>query len=155
MIWWGAAKLLLLAAVVPLGMACTEGYPKRDVETLHPLDMSNTQRVEAMNRLGKEAVPDRTWAYALQSNCVLRVTTGKPGQDRVSVTVPLKGATGQTSFDRERKLYGFSLKVSDTQAPEGVLLLESRSWSDTVEMNSLLKALQLGCQDSTAVAAGV
>ena len=136
---------LLAAGLLVVGTACSDGYPKQDQVTISPHSMTQAQRLEAMNRLGKEVHPDRRWRYGLASSCVLEVRV--TGDKRASSSVALRGAAVARTFDREAATYSIAVTLADPAVP-AVPVLEGASWTASVEMLSHLQMQLRDCARS-------
>lgn len=134
----GALSLILL-------VACAEGYPPADSPVLNPTQLTPSERLSAMNRLGAHAHPDQRWVYTLADDCVLEVALDAKGQSRTRFALPLRQGIADTHFDAERRVYEVALSGAFGGARIGAPLLESAKWADAVLMRGLVQAIQQGC----------
>lgn len=135
----------LTAALLVMGVGCTEGYPTADVASLDSQLLSNPQRLEVMNDVGNEAHRRRNWSYELISGCQLQVTTTNDGESATVLTHALSGALVLLRSNRDDRTYDVDLaRQNDTEA-EVVPILESEHWVDAVQMTGLVQLLQRDC----------
>ena len=131
-----------LAALVVLSLAaCSDGYPTEDVPGIIPARMTQAQLLAALNALGKEPQLGKRWRYAMHANCELEVTVRNGERDRRRVV--LEGAQVTT-----RSAEGVSeiLLVPESGGEaQGVTVLETPSWADTLRARSLLTHLEVRC----------
>ena len=102
------ATTLALAAALA-GVACSEGYPADDLASVSPFEMTQGQRITALNEVGAQAQKKVKWRYALESACILKVkqrpnwrswSTGRHRLDEASV---------ETRFDRDAEVHHVQL----------------------------------------------
>lgn len=140
-------RLCLLAASALL-LACADGYPTEDLATGSPFEMSNPQRLAALNELGRAAQPGWRWSFTLSPDCRLAVQRreGRASPQHlapVALTPVLEAevfsnpATGR--FDL------VLLASTDPGAARLATVLESRSWTHAVQAELLLQLLVRDC----------
>jgi hypothetical protein len=104
--------------------------------------MKRPQRLEAMNRIGLEAIGVAR-RYTLEGNCTLSLGSGKPDL-RPDASVELGGATVSHTFDRGRDAY-----VVDVTGPAGmreaVTVFTGAQWVRSAEMRAHVQALIHEC----------
>ena len=61
----------VLLPVVALCAGCVDSYPTQDVVTVSPYEMTQAQRIEALNVLGARAGTEGRWRYAVDEAHVL------------------------------------------------------------------------------------
>lgn len=130
-------------------LACSEGYPTEDAPRLDPASMTQAQLLVALNALGKEPQLGKRWRYALHDRCELEVSVrnGEVNHHRV----PLEGAEVTT-----RTADGITEVVLAPTLDSGlqaITVLETKRWSDTVRVRSLLTHLEVRCGRPTLPAA--
>lgn len=133
---------LVLAGLIVLSLAaCSDGYPTEDVPQIDPARMTQAQLLAALNALGKEPQLGKRWRYALHANCELEVSVRDGDTDRRRVVlegaeVTTRSVDGVTEIRLVPKLGGEA---------QGITVLETRRWSDTVRARSLLTHLEVRC----------
>jgi hypothetical protein len=133
------------AGVIVLGTAC-DGYPTKDVPVVSPSEMSQAERVEAMNKLGQEAQQRGRWSFRLEPGCVLEVSMRRRGEAEQSFAIQLQGAAVETRFDKGGDTYAILVRQQAASDTESLPVLETPRWTDSVEMTSLVRALQGDCR---------
>lgn len=153
---WLAA---LLAAAALCGLAaCSDGYPSQDVEALSPFDMSNTQRVAALNELGRSAQPAHRWRYELQPGCALKVHRKTPdarggGQQ---IVVLKRAMDSVVVFDETGRTFDVRLRASaQPDAADLGTVLRSKTWTDAMQADLFMQLLIRDCAGSGKKAAAV
>lgn len=131
------------AGIVVFGTAC-DGYPTKDAPVVSPSEMSQAERVEAMNILGQEAQQRGRWSFRLEPGCVLEVSMRRRGEAERSFAIPLQGAAVDARFDKGDDFYAVLFRRE--AASESLPILETPRWTDSVEMTSLVRALQRDCR---------
>ena len=137
------AGRLLLAATIVLGAACTDGYPKDDEPILSPFEMDQSQLIDAMNQVGKNAFGGFNWDYDLKDGCVLAVSTQAEGKPR-NLDVPLLGRIVDLQSRPDSEAYEVSL-LPGPGAPDIASLLETGSRMDAMRMRLLTQGMQIDC----------
>ncbi len=150
-----------VAMVLVLGplAACSDGYPTEDAPQLAPSAMSSQQLLQALKDLGAEPHLDRRWRYGLAPGCVLEV---RVHGERARQQVLLAGARIE-SGTREGQIGVRVVPESDDgdgegdeagagagAGAEGVTVLQTRRWTDSVRARSLLTQLELRCSEGAA-----
>lgn len=134
-----------LAALLVLSLAgCTDGYPTEDVPQIDPARMTQVQLLAALNALGKEPQLGKRWRYAMHADCELEVSVRNGERDRRRVV--LEGAEVTS-----RSVEGVSeirLVPKVGGEVQGITVLETHRWVDTVRARSLLTHLEVRCGDA-------
>lgn len=147
---------MLLALALVLA-ACSEGYPGDDAPLLSPFEMSNAQRLAALNEIGQAGASGAArrngerWHYRLQPGCRLELEQRPRGEPALRRQHALQRAMDvRLRHDAERGLYELQLmsEVGPTAERLG-LLLRSPAWTDASRAELLL---QLLIRDCTAAA---
>lgn len=136
-----AGRVVASALCVLLLSACLDGYPTEDVPQIEPSRMSQAQLLAALNELGTERHLPRRWQYSLHPECELEVSVRGDGVERRRVT--LEGAEVSS-----RTLDGVSeilLVPANDRGAQGVTVLETPQWPDSVRARSLLRHLGARC----------
>lgn len=136
-------------AVLALGLlaACSDGYPTEDAPQMAPSAMSSQQLLQALNDLGAEPHLDRRWRYGLAPGCLLEV---RVHGERSRQQVLLAGARIE-SGTREGQIGVRVVPESDDgeeAEAEGITVLQTRRWTDSVRARSLLTQLELRCSEA-------
>jgi len=131
----------LAALCLPLLAACTDGYPTDDVPQIDLARMSQAQLLAELNTLGAQPRLGKRWRYALQAHCELEISVRNGSTDRRLVgledaEMSTRSADGVTEIQLTPKA------GDDAQA---VTVLETRRWSDTVKVRSLITQLEQRC----------
>ncbi len=127
--------------------ACSEGYPTADEPRDNPFDMTQPERLQAMNRLGREVAVDQRWEYRLAADCTLDVVVWPSDPKRQSLRVPLADTEVSVRFDADAEMYVISvIGVADTAtSAEPIAVLEAAKWTDAIRMRSLLRSMRSDC----------
>jgi len=131
-----------------MGSACIEGYPRADDLILNPFNMTQKQRVVAMNTIGDEAHDQRSWNYALLPGCVLRIDVDGGLGPRSAVEVALLGSVIEIARDREDNTFNVAVAGQGESTTAVASVLESDNWVLASRAHLLLRVLQRGCTDA-------
>lgn len=146
---WG--RMVFACGALLLGAACMDSYPREDELILNPFNMTQHQRLIAMNTIGDKADSQRSWRYELLPGCVLRIDVDGELGPRPVFEVALLGSAIEIARDRGNNT--FSVAVADpgdsTQGSESVL--ESENWALASRTHLLLRVLQRGCSDAAGL----
>lgn len=138
--WRGA----VLAGVVALLVACSDGYPdKADAVMLH-YGMDQREALTAMNRIGQGTSRKNAARFALLEGCMLEVHARLPVEGKDSWILPLKGA--RASMDKTGE--GDSYRVGLTPAGatgQARTVMDGVPWTDATQVKWLLEYLQGSC----------
>ncbi|QPF74126.1 hypothetical protein G8A07_15190 [Roseateles sp. DAIF2] len=140
------SALALLAALL---FGCADGYPDQDAALISPFDMSQSQRLAALNGLGREARGERRgWHYALESGCRLRTELRQRGEDKQTGRHALVSAMEVLlQFDKAARRYELFLTADASEAaPRLARLYDSARWTDAVQARLLLRLLIRDCR---------
>lgn len=141
---WGFACCALL-----MGTACMEGYPKEDALIVNPFNMTQQQRLVAMNSIGDDAHAQRSWSYALLPGCVLQIDVDGEQGPRPALQVPLLGSVIEIARDQEDNTFNVAVAEPGDSAQSAASVLESQDWGIASKTQLLLRVLQRGCSDAT------
>lgn len=146
----GFQRLMLVPFAILFFAACTEGYPTEDELIINPLELNQSQRLQAMNQLGQDAHPEMTWIYRALPSCTMQITVNGSESDRQTFSLQMSGAGVDIGFNKTEQIYGVKVqpKRGDTLEEQPVLL--SKTWLDAIEMSNLVRSFQVGCQTSAA-----
>lgn len=147
------SKLICIAAaclaVIHL-TGCIEGYP-HNLGPVTPVEnMSQNQRLKALNDAGKRYYLGERWRYKLNKQCELRVTRGDWFTASHSDWIPLDKARVSRSFDRADKTYDVSLETplanESRSAPSA--LIAGANWADSLHITAIAQHLQRDCSQN-------
>lgn len=146
----GLRRLLLVPVAFLFLAACTEGYPTEDELIINPLEMNQSQRLQAMNQLGQDAHPEMTWIYRALPSCTMQITVNGSESDQQTFSLQMSGAGVGISFNKAEQIYGVKVQPKRGDALEEQPVLLSKTWLDAIEMSNLVRSFQVGCQTSAA-----
>jgi hypothetical protein len=144
---------LLLAAVLLLALtACKRGYPEADKPRASPFDMSNRERLAALNDVGETAHPDRRWVYSMERTCELGVEYRRKGSRATHTTSKLvRAMDADLAFDKQDRTYDVVLRASSHRDAEAVAtVMESKEWTDASQAALYLKLLIRDCEHAAS-----
>ncbi|OGB53584.1 MAG: hypothetical protein A2503_05635 [Burkholderiales bacterium RIFOXYD12_FULL_59_19] len=144
----GFQRWMLVPFAILFFAACTEGYPTEDELIINPLELNQSQRLEAMNQLGKDAHPEMTWIYRALPSCTMQITVNGPKSGQQTFGLQMSGADVDISFNKAEKVYGVKVQPKEGDTLEERPVLLSKTWLDAIEMNNLVRSFQVGCQMS-------
>jgi hypothetical protein len=139
-------RLVAATAVVVLGAACTEGYPSEDAPFVHPFDLTQAQRLAAMNRIGQDAHQHLRWRYHLEPGCVLVVKAHQPDEPTRKLSLPLLDATVNNGSDDMNRTFNVLLQPANPANEPAPLVLAAHRRPDALRMRSLLQSMQFSCR---------
>ena len=146
----GFQRLLLVPVVFLFFSACTEGYPTEDELAINPLELNQSQRLQAMNQLGQDAHPEMTWFYRALPSCTMQITVNGSESDQQTFSLQMSGAGVDISFNKAEKIYGVKVQPMEGGTLEERPVLLTKTWPDAIEMGNLVRSFQVGCQTSAA-----
>ncbi|MCM2342257.1 hypothetical protein [Rhodoferax sp.] len=146
----GFQRLMLVPLVILFFAACTDGYPKEDELIINPLELSQSQRLQAMNQLGQDAHPEIKWIYRALPSCTMQITVNGSESGKQTFSLEMSGAGVDISFNKVEQIYGVKVKPKQGDTLEEQPVLLSKTWLDAIEMSNLVRSFQIGCQSSTA-----
>jgi hypothetical protein len=132
-----------------MGAACMDGYPTQDALILNPFNMTQNQRLLAINTLGQGAHPDRSWSYDLLPGCVLRIDVDGEQGLRPAFEVALLGSVIEIGRDRTDNTFNVAVAERGDSGQAAASILESENWALASRTQLLLRVLQRGCSDAT------
>lgn len=136
----------LCVAVIPLA-ACLEAYPHNMAPVTPVENMSQKQRIAALNDAGKLRYLEQRWRYRLNKQCELRITNGRWLSAHHSEWIPLRESWIARGFDKSDKTHDIFLEpapTGDTPAKPQTLLAGAH-WADAVHIMSLAQHIQRDC----------
>ncbi len=142
-------RLCFACSALLFGAACMDGYPKEDVLILSPFNMTQPQRLVAMNIIGDDAHSQRSWSYALLPGCVLHIDVDGEQGPRPAIKVPLLGSAIEIVRDRIENTFNVAIAEPGDSAQAAASILESEDWALASRTQLLLRVLQRGCSDAT------
>lgn len=143
-------RLMLVPCAVVFFAACTDGYPREDELIINPLELNQSQRLQAMNQLGQDAFPEMTWIYRTLPSCIMQITVNGIESGKQTFSVQMSGAGVDVSFNRADQIYGVQVQPREGKNLEAQPILLSKTWLDAIEMSNLVRSFQVGCQTSAA-----
>ena len=132
-----------------LGAACMDGYPTEDALILNPFNMTQTQRLVAMNTIGDDAHSQRSWSYELLPGCLLRIDVDGGLGPRPAIEVALLGSAIEIARDRVDNTFNVAVAEPGVSVQAASPVLESQNWAMASRTQLLLRVLQRGCSDAT------
>lgn len=146
--------LVLASCAVLFLSACLDGYPTEDEVGLTAIEMSQPQRLVAMNELGQEAHPELTWLYRAMPGCRLEWTVHGADAGKKTVHLPLSGIGIDLSFDKVDRIYNVQVRPAEASGLNELTVLQSTHWIDAIEMRLLLRWFQIDCTGGRAPVPG-
>jgi len=134
---------------------CVDTYPTEDEVSIFPREMTQAQQLQAMNQLGQEAHPERTWRYRVMSGCSLQWTAHGGDAGTETAQVPLWGAAIDLRLDKIDQVYVVQVRPAGASSLEELTVMRSKDWVQAIEMSHLVRWLQIGCSKGDAAAAPV
>jgi len=153
-LWDGFQRLALASCATLFLSACLDGYPTEDEVGLTAVEMSQPQRLEAMNELGQEAHPDLTWLYRAMPDCRLQWTVQGGDAGKETAQVPLWGAAIDLRRDKIDQAYGVQVRPAGASDLDELTLMLSKNWMQAIEMSQLVRWFQIGCSAGDAAEPG-
>ena len=144
----GQRLLLLPCCLMVFALAaCTRGYPEEDAPRVSPFDMSNDERLAALNELARQAHPERKWSYSLEGNCELSVEYRRKGNRATHTTSKLvRAMDADLAFDKQDGTYDVVLRASSHRDAEAIAtVMESKEWTDASQASLYLTLLIRDC----------
>jgi hypothetical protein len=124
-----------------------DGYPSEDAPDVNPGEMTQAQRIEAMNRLGAGANPNVRWRYQLLPECTVEVMARRAGRRSLVLRLSLLDASIGLDFDKGNSTHEVRVRPQQGLNQQDVSVLDSPRWTDAVVMQSLLNHVQQGCSE--------
>ncbi len=146
------AKAAVILALALAMQACSEGYPADDAPLLNPFDMSNAQRLAALNQLGATAHKDRRWSFEMTGGCRLELQYKRKGARVVKHRIELRRSMKlDVAFDEPDGTFDVhAMAGAEPHAPRVATLLESAKWTHAVQAELLLQLLVRDCSSAPA-----
>lgn len=143
---------VVLLAVAALCTGCVDSYPTEDVVTVSPYDMTQPQRIEALNALGAQGRNRQRWRYAIDAGCVLSVSHRPVGTGWATTSYRLDEASIETGYDKVEDSHYLELASERAAAP--VRLLAGGDRLATRQGSLLLKLLKRDCRGEKPASTG-
>ena len=140
---WASCAILFFSA-------CADGYPTEDELAMSPTEMSQTERLAAMNRLGQQAHPELKWQYRAMPGCSLQWAVHGKDAGKETFVLPLWGASFDVSFDKSDEIYGVQVKPADAADLKESTILLSKKWVDALALSQLVRLFQAECPANPA-----
>jgi hypothetical protein len=137
-------RLALASGAALAALACSDGYPTDDEHNVSPFDMTQDERLHAMNLLAREVSVDQRREYRMGADCTLEISRRPQGTQQPSQHVPLKGTDVTVQFDPDAKVYVVGLLARGAK-DEPTAVLEAAKWIDAIRMRSLLQSTRRDC----------
>jgi hypothetical protein len=131
-----------------MGAACMDGYPTQDALILNPFNMTQNQRLLAINILGHDAHPDRSWSYDLLPGCILRIDVDGEQGARPALEVALLGSVIEIARDQSDNTFNVAVAERGDSGQAAASVMESEDWALASRTQLLLRVLQRGCSDA-------
>ncbi|MDO9279864.1 MAG: hypothetical protein Q7U05_15025 [Polaromonas sp.] len=141
-------RLGFACCALSMGAACTDGYPTEDALILSPFNMTQTQRLVAMNAIGDDAHAQRSWNYTLLPGCVLRIDVDGEQGSHPAFKVALIGSVIEIEKDRTDNTFNVAVAKQGDNTQAAASVLESDNWVLASRAHLLLRVLQRGCTDA-------
>ncbi|GAP38081.1 hypothetical protein [Piscinibacter sakaiensis] len=157
------APALALLALAAAGVGCMDGYPTEDVPRRAAAQMSQQERLDGLNALGRAPHLAQRWRYALGAGCALQLELGDGGR-RERRALALQGAEIRTRVDGASGWHEVTLRPAQPLRPStagaaGAMaeaeaeadadarhtVLATPKWTDAVQAHGLLTHLEHGC----------
>ena len=138
-------RLMLATCVVLFFAACTDGYPTEDELIISPHELTQSERLQAMNQIGQDAQPEIKWIYRALPGCVLQITVEGVESGKLTFSLRMAGAGVDISSNKADEAFGVQVQPREGDYLEKQPILLSRTWIDAVEMSNLVRSFQLGC----------
>jgi hypothetical protein len=142
-------RLGFACCALSLGAACMDGYPTEDALILSPFNMTQKQRLVAMNTIGDDAHSERSWSYDLLPGCVLRIDFDGEQGLRPAFQVALLGSAIEIARDRVDNTFNVAVAEPGDHSHAAASVLESQDWALASRTQLLLRVLQRGCSDAS------
>ncbi|UXH76616.1 hypothetical protein [Roseateles amylovorans] len=151
---------IALTSVLAMGLTgCSEGYPAEDLAQLSPFDMSNAQRLRALNEISTQAHRSERARFVLEPDCRLVVARESKSKTRsaprTSHTYALRRAMDAGVFfnETDRSFEVHLLASADPGAARLGVLLKSASWTHATQADLLVQLVIRDCKNGSATTA--
>ncbi len=151
---WGGLGALMVGAALTLACAgCSDGYPSEDLAQLSPFDMSNAQRLRALNEISRQAHRSERSQFELGPGCQLTVVHPSKAhlrgerRDRPSRAYLLRRAmdAGVVFNEDDRTFEVHLLASADPGAARLGVLMKSASWTHARQADLLVQLVIRDC----------
>lgn len=140
-------SLCIAVLCIAIASGCSDGYPGESAELVSPFDMSNEERLVALNALGKESHPERRWRFELSDDCHLRIAHKRSGARKTAQSIALQPAMSVRVVHDEADA-SFDVRLYDSAIKDAALhatLLEAPRWTDATQAQLLATLLVRDC----------
>ncbi len=151
--WLRLKQWVMACLAIAFFAGCMDTYPTEDEVSILPREMTQAQRLQAMNQLGQEAHPELTWFYRAMPDCRLQWTVQGGDAGKGIAQVPLWGSAIDLRLDKIDQVYGVQVRPAGASSLEELTLMLSKDWVQAIEMSHLLRSFQIGCSAGDAPAA--
>ncbi|MFG6457772.1 hypothetical protein [Roseateles sp. BYS96W] len=137
-----------VAAIAALLLTACTGYPSEDAAPANPFDLSNAERLQALQAIGAKANRPERSRFALDGDCRLRVTRsgGDAPADRFE-HVLRPGQHVGISFDKVTRVFEVHLLSEAGTGGERLgLLLRSAQWMQASQADLLVQLMIRDCR---------
>ena len=138
--------------MVALCAGCVDSFPTQDVVTVSPYEMTQAQRIEALNVLGARAGNRGRWRYAIDDSCVLSVSHRHGSASWATTDHQLNDASIETRFDKAEDSHYLEL-ISET-AEDPARMLASADRLSAQQGSLLLKLIKRDCRNEALSSTG-
>ncbi len=142
------------AALAALLLAACTGYPSEDEAPPSPFDLSNAERLQALQAIGAKANRPERSRFALDADCRLRVTRaggGTPAEPFEHVLAP--GQHVGISFDKVDRVFEVHLLSEAGAGGQRLgLLLRSAHWMQASQADLLVQLMIRDCRTTASAA---
>lgn len=138
--------LCCVVFVAGLGIfaGCQDGYPPKEGESLEPRQMTQAQRIEAINVIGQRAKGGDAWTYAMDDDCIFTVQTQRDGR-KSRQHFDLRSFKSELDYDQALEAFEVRLGELSASTHESVSVLKAASWADASFMHGVLLHLEQDC----------
>lgn len=131
---------LALAAVLS---ACADGYPPKDEGLILHFQMTESDALTALNRIGARDHLAHTWNYALKKGCQLEITTPHGAFKKYVSVVNLQ--TSEPLMFKSDSAGRYTTAMQAEDEPVSAHVLTNGTWSDATMVKWLLDYLPKFC----------
>jgi len=150
--WHGAGiglrRLIWASCAILFFTACADGYPTEDELAMNPTEMSQVERLAAMNRIGQQTHSELSWHYRAMPACSLQWAFHGDGAGSETFVLPLWGASFDVSFDKSEQIYGVQVTPADNSNAKESTIFLSKKWVDALALSQLVRLFQAECSTS-------
>ena len=107
--------------------ACTEGYPAENESIINPLALNPSQRLQAMNQLEQDALPELIWIYHALPSRIMQVTVNGFESGKQTFGLQMSGAGVDISFNAANQIYAVQVQPKEGESLEQRPVLLSKT----------------------------